>query len=71
MLSCCQQCMWLNKLKQHGHGPKKMVDVLCACDSTSFLDIRIYEHVLLQQASILMVCYMELINASALDPMQP
>ena len=38
--------MWVNKWKQHGPGPKKLVDVLCACDSTSFPNI----HVLLQLA---------------------
>ena len=28
--------MWVNKWSQHGPGPKNLVDVLSACDSTSF-----------------------------------
>ena len=38
--------MWVNKWSEDGPGPKKLVDVLSACDSTSFPNI----HVLLQLA---------------------
>ena len=47
--------MWVNKWKQHDPGPNKLVDVLCACDSTSFPNI----HALLQLALTLPITSFE------------
>ena len=33
--------MWVNKWSQHGPGPKKLVEVLSACDGASFPNIKV------------------------------
>ena len=39
--------MWVNKWKQHGTGPQKLVDVFHACDITSFPNVHVLLHLAL------------------------
>ena len=36
-----RRLMWVNKWSHHGPGPKKLVDVLSACDGTSLPNIKV------------------------------